>query len=71
MLTGAARIITIYCLLGCIAQSVACLTQEPEVLGSIPGLATYLYTFVCPSADSRRVVVSYWRNFLHEVLVNS
>ena len=28
---------------GRVALSVACLTQEPEVLGSIPGPATYRY----------------------------
>ena len=28
------------------------------------------YTFVSPSAFSRRAVVSYWRKYLHEVLVN-
>ena len=27
-------------------------------------------TFVPPSADSRRAVVSYWRKYEHEVLVN-
>ena len=27
-------------------------------------------TFVSPSADSRRAVVSYWRKYVHEVLVN-
>ena len=34
---------------------------------------TYLvwpHTFVSPSADSRRSVVSYWRKYVHEVLVN-
>ena len=35
------------------------------VLGWIPGLATYF-----PSAFSRRTVVSYWRKYVHEVLVN-
>ena len=30
-------------------------------------LATY---FVSPSAFSRRAVVSYWRKYVHEVLVN-
>ena len=34
-----------------------------EVLGSIPGLATYFF----PSADSRRAVVSYWQKYVHEV----
>ena len=38
------------------AQSVARLTQEPEVLGSI---SVRSHTFVSLSADSRRVVVSY------------
>ena len=42
------------------------LTQEPEVPGSIPGPAT----FVSLSADSRRVVVSCWRKYVHLVLVN-
>ena len=28
------------------------------------------HTFVSPSADSRRAVVSYWRKYVHKVLVN-
>ena len=28
------------------------------------------HTFVSPSADSRRAVVSYWRKHVHEVLTN-
>ena len=28
------------------------------------------HTFVSPSAFSRRAVVSYWRKYVHEVLVN-
>ena len=28
------------------------------------------HTFVSPSADLRRAVVSYWRKYVHEVLVN-
>ena len=28
------------------------------------------HTFVSPSADSRRAVVSYWGKYVHEVLVN-
>ena len=28
------------------------------------------HTFVPPSADSRGAVVSYWRKYVHEVLVN-
>ena len=43
------------------------LTHKSEVLGLIPSLATY---FLSPSADSRGEVVSYWRKYVHEVLVN-
>ena len=28
------------------------------------------HTFVSPSADTRRAGVSYWRKYVHEVLVN-
>ena len=28
------------------------------------------HTFVSPSADSRGAVISYWRKYVHEVLVN-
>ena len=52
---------------GRVAQSVGHLTRKSGVLGSIPGLATF---FRFPSAFSRRAVVSYWRKYLHEVLVN-
>ena len=31
---------------------------------------TWQHTFVSPSAFSRRAVVSYWRKYVHEVLVN-
>ena len=48
------------------AESEARLTQESEVPGSIPGLP---HTFVSPSANSRRAVISYWRKYLHEILV--
>ena len=48
-------------------QLVGHLTRKSEVLGSIPGLATY---FRFSSADSRRAIVSYWRKYVHEVLVN-
>ena len=50
---------------GSIAQLVAGLTQEPDVLSLIPGLATYSGS---PQADSRRVVVSYWQKYVHLVL---
>ena len=52
---------------GRVAQSVGHRTRKSGVLGSIHGLATY---FVSPSAFSRRAVVSYWRKYVHEVLVN-
>ena len=47
---------------GCIAQSLARLTQAQEILGSLPGSATYFH-------DSRRAVVSYWQKYMHEILV--
>ena len=52
---------------GRVAQSVSCLTHEPEVLGSIP---VRPHTFISPSADSRREVVSYWQKYVHKVLVD-
>ena len=52
---------------GCVAQSVGHLTRKSGVLGSIPGLATY-FRFL--PLFSRRAVVSYWRKYVHEVLVN-
>ena len=58
---------TIFIVPGRVAQSVGHLTRKSEVLGSIAGLAT---SFVSPSAFSRRAVVSYWRKYVHEVLVN-
>ena len=50
---------------GRVAQSVGHLTSKSGVLGSI-----WPHTFVSPSAFSRRAVVSYWRKYVHEVLVN-
>ena len=35
-----------------------------------PGSEIWQYTFIPPSAFSRRAVVSYWRKYVHEVLVN-
>ena len=52
---------------GRVVQSVGHLTRKLGVLGSIPGLATF---FLSPSAFSRRAVVSYWRKYVQEVLVN-
>ena len=55
------------CQPGRVAQSVGHLTCKSGVLGSIP---VWQHTFVSPSAFSRRAVVSYWRKYVHEVLVN-
>ena len=49
------------------AQSVGHLTRKSGVLGSIPDLATY---FRFSFHFLRRAVVSYWRKYVHEVLVN-
>ena len=63
----------------CEAQMVTCLTADPGVESSIPA---WSHTFVeidhkiistailLPSADSRRVVVSYKQKYVHKVLVN-
>ena len=60
-------------------QSVMCLTADPGLASSIQ---TQSHTFVeidhettsmvilLPSSDSRRVVVSYKRKYVHKVLVN-
>ena len=65
--------------LGCEVQSLTCLTADPGVASLIPA---WPYTFakidheiisaaiLLPSADSRRVVVSYKWKYVHEVLVN-
>ena len=37
---------------------------------SVRGITALQCTFVSPSAFSRRAVVSYWRKYVHEVLVN-
>ena len=52
---------------GRVAQLVGHLTRKSGVLGSIP---VWQHTFVSPSPFSRRAVVSYWRKYVHEVLVN-
>ena len=45
------------------AQAVGHLTRKSEVL-VLP------HTFVSSSADSKGAVVFYWRNCMHEILVN-
>ena len=70
----------IYALLGRVAQSVTCLTADPDVTSSIPARS---HTFVeidhemistvilpLPLIHSRRGVVSYKRKYVHELLVN-
>ena len=51
--------------LGRVAQSVVHMTRKSGVLGSIPGLATY-FRFSFRFFKN----VSYWRKYVHEVLVN-
>ena len=52
---------------GRVAQSVGHLTRKSGVLGWIPGLATY---FRFSFRFFKKSVVSYWRKYVHEVLVN-
>ena len=61
------------------AQSVArlaadmCLTADPGIMSLIPARSNSFMEIdneILPSADSRRVVVSYKRKYVHEVLVN-
>ena len=53
--------------LGRVAQSVGHLTRKSRFWVRYP---VWQHTFVSPSAFSRRAVVSYWRKYVHEVLVN-
>ena len=60
-------------------QSVMSLTADPGVASSIPA-QSHTFTEIdlekismanrLPSADSRRVVISYKRKYVHKVLVN-
>ena len=45
-------------------------TQSVGHQGSRVRYPVWQYTLVSPSAFSRRAVVSYWRKYVHEVLVN-
>ena len=52
---------------------VACVPcEDSDHLWHPPSLISPVgqHTFVTPSAVSRRAVVSYWRKYVHEVLVN-
>ena len=46
------------------------LLECSRVISRTGTLYVWPHTFVSPSADSRRAVVSYWRQYVHEVLVN-
>ena len=47
------------------------LTDRPDMaLDVYRGRKTTIKQQQNPSADSRRAVVSYWRKYVHEVLVN-
>ena len=52
---------------GRVAESVGHLTRKSGVLGSIPGLATY---FRFSFRFFKKAVVSFWRKYVHEVLIN-
>ena len=64
---------------GGVAQSVTCLTADQGIASSIP-VRSHTFAdidheissmaFLLPSTDSRRVVVSYKRKYVHKVLVN-
>ena len=48
-----------------------CVAGPRSAIGRAPdSLPVWQHTFVSPSAFSRRAVVSYWRKYVHEVLVN-
>ena len=62
-----------------LAQSLTCLAANAGVASSIPARSHTFVEIDCeiistaillPSADSRRVVVSYKRKYVHKVLVN-
>ena len=50
---------------GHVAQSIGHLTRNSESWVRYP---VWPHAFVFPTADSRGVVVSYWRKYVHEVL---
>ena len=73
------RKLTILPYTGCIAQSLKCLTADPGVPSLILA-RSHIFAEVdhevistaslLPSTNSRKVVVSYKRKYVHEVLVN-
>ena len=65
--------------MGHLAQSVICLAADQGIMSLIPARSRTLVemdherisvAIHPPSADSRRVVVSYKQKYVHEVLVN-
>ena len=51
-------------------QCYLCIYAHICAQGSRVRYPVWQHTFVSPSAFSRRAVVSYWRKYVHEVLVN-
>ena len=54
-------------------NSISVISGQREIVvsqGSWVRYPVWQHTFVSPSAFSRRAVVSYWRKYVHEVLVN-
>ena len=45
-------------------------TNQQQQQGSWVRYPVWQHTFISPSAFSRRAVVSYWRKYVHEVLVS-
>ena len=52
------------------ARSLSSISYRQKKIPLVHVLRRYEHTFVSPSAFSRRTVVSYWRKYVHEVLVN-
>ena len=53
-----------------IQEKVTVKVNEDDCMRSLVRYPVWQHTFVSPSAFSRRAVVSYWRKYVHEVLVN-
>ena len=60
---------------GCVAQLVTCLAADPVVTARSHTFSETDHEIIStvilpPSADSRRIVVSYKRKYVHEALIN-
>ena len=53
-----------------IQEKITVKVNEDDCMRSWIRYPVWQHTFVSPSAFSRRAVVSYWRKYVHEVLVN-